>query len=155
MRGFEHRIGGLEKSDIEGRVSYEPKNHARMVRLRNEKVHRIIQDIPPTEVIGEPDGDVLVVGWGSTYGAIMSAVERMRRRGEKVSYVHLRYIHPFPPDLGQILRRFKTILVPELNLGQLKQMLQGEYTIPIVGLNKVQGRPFTIAEIEEKIEELR
>jgi 2-oxoglutarate ferredoxin oxidoreductase subunit alpha len=155
MPGFEHRIGGLEKSDIEGRVSYEPKNHARMVHLRAEKVHRIIQDIPPTEIVGEPDGDILVVGWGSTYGAIMSAVDRIRRRGEKVSYVPLRYIHPFPPDLGQILRRFKTVLVPELNLGQLKQLLQGEYTIPVVGLSKVQGRPFTIAEIEEKIEELR
>jgi 2-oxoglutarate ferredoxin oxidoreductase subunit alpha len=152
--GFEHRIGGLEKSD-DGRVSYEPKNHERMVRFRSEKVRRIIQDIPPTEIVGEPDGDILLVGWGSTYGAIMSAVDRIRSRGEKVSYVHLRYINPFPPDLGQILRRFKTVLVPELNLGQLRLLLQGEYSIPTVGLNKVQGRPFTIAEIEQKIEELR
>jgi len=125
------------------------------VRLRAEKVRRVIQDIPPTEIIGEPEGDILLVGWGSTYGAIMSAVERIRGRGEKVSYVHLRHINPFPADLGRILRRFKTVLVPELNLGQLQLLLQGEYALPVVGLHKIQGRPFTIGEIERKIEELR
>jgi 2-oxoglutarate ferredoxin oxidoreductase subunit alpha len=155
LEGLEHRIGGLEKSDGDGDVNYDPKNHERMVHLRAEKVHRVIREIPPLEVIGEPEGDILVVGWGSTYGAIMSAVDRIRATGEKVSYVHLRHINPFPADLGSILRRFKTVLVPELNLGQLQLLLQGEYGLPVVGLHKVQGRPFTIGEIERKIEELR
>ncbi|MEW5875038.1 MAG: 2-oxoglutarate ferredoxin oxidoreductase subunit alpha, partial [Candidatus Zixiibacteriota bacterium] len=154
MTGLEHRIGGLEKADVTGNVSYDPQNHERMVHLRAEKVRRIAQDIPPTEVVGEKKGQLLVVGWGSTYGAIFTAIERVRSRGKKVSYVHLRHISPFPSDLGGILKNFETVLVPELNLGQLRLLMRGEYGLPIVGLNKVQGRPFTIGEIERKIEEL-
>lgn len=154
MAGLEHRIGGLEKADVTGNVSYDPQNHERMVHLRAEKVRRIAQDIPPTEVVGEKKGQLLVVGWGSTYGAIFTAIERVRSRGKKVSYVHLRHISPFPSDLGGILKNFETVLVPELNLGQLRLLMRGEYGLPIVGLNKVQGRPFTIGEIERKIEEL-
>lgn len=154
MAGLEHRIGGLEKADVTGNVSYDPQNHERMVHLRAEKVRRIAQDIPPTEVVGEKKGQLLVVGWGSTYGAIFTAIERVRSRGKKVAYVHLRHISPFPSDLGGILKNFETVLVPELNLGQLRLLMRGEYGLPIVGLNKVQGRPFTIGEIERKIEEL-
>jgi 2-oxoglutarate ferredoxin oxidoreductase subunit alpha len=152
--GLEHRIGGLEKADITGDVSYDPINHERMVHLRAEKIRRVAQDIPPTEVFGEPQGRLLIVSWGSTFGAVRSAVERIRAKGKKVSSVHLRYISPFPSDLGQILERFETVLVPELNLGQLRLLLRGEYGLPVVGLNKVQGRPFTISEVQQKIEEL-
>lgn len=152
--GFEHRIGGLEKEEVTGNVSYDPINHERMTIARAEKVRRIAQEIPPTQIVGEPSGQLLVVGWGSTYGAITSAIENVRGRGKKVSYVHLRHLWPFPSDLGEILKRFETVLVPEMNLGQLKLLLRGEYGLPVIGLSKVQGRPFKISEIERKIEEL-
>ncbi|MEW5701361.1 MAG: 2-oxoacid:acceptor oxidoreductase subunit alpha [Candidatus Zixiibacteriota bacterium] len=152
--GLEHRIGGLEKEDVTGNVSYDPLNHERMVRLRAEKVRRIAQEIPPTEIIGEKKGQLLIVGWGSTAGTITTAVEAVRARGKKVSYVHLRHLWPFPNDLGEILKRFETALVPELNLGQLRLLLRGEYGLPVIGLNKVQGRPFQTTEIQNKIEEL-
>lgn len=154
MANLQHRIGGLEKADVTGNVSYDPQNHERMVHLRAEKIRRIAQDIPPTTVVGETEGHLLVVGWGSTYGAIYTAVERVRKRGKKISFVHLRHLSPFPADLGGIIKKFDTVLVPELNLGQLRLLMRGEYGLPIVGLNKVQGRPFTIGEIERKIEEL-
>jgi 2-oxoglutarate/2-oxoacid ferredoxin oxidoreductase subunit alpha len=152
--GLEYRIGGLEKADISGDVSYDPVNHERMVHLRAEKVRRVAQDISPTEIFGEPKGQLLLVSWGSTFGAVRSAVERVRANGKKASHVHLRHISPFPSDLGQILKRFGTVLVPELNMGQLRLLLRGEYGLPVVGLNKVQGRPFTISEVQQKIEEL-
>lgn len=152
--GLEHRIGGLEKEDITGNVSYDPLNHERMVRLRAEKIRRIAQEIPPTEIVGEKNGQLLVIGWGSTAGAITTAVEAVRATGKKVSQVHLRYLWPLPADLGEIIRRFATVLVPELNLGQLRLLLAGEYGRPLIGLNKVQGRPFQIVEIQRRIEEL-
>lgn len=152
--GFEHRVGGLEKEEVTGNVSYDPINHEKMTLARAEKVRKIAQDIPPTQIIGEPSGQLLVIGWGSTYGAITSAVESVRAKGKKVSYVHLRHLWPFPSDLGEILKRFETVLVPEMNLGQLKLLLRGEYGLPVIGLSKVQGRPFKISEIQNKIEEL-
>lgn len=152
--GFEHRIGGLEKEEVTGNVSYDPVNHEKMTLARAEKVRRIAQDIPPTQIVGESSGQLLVIGWGSTYGAITSAVENVRAKGKKVSYVHLRHLWPFPSDLGEILKRFETVLVPEMNLGQLKLLLRGEYGLPVIGLSKVQGRPFKISEIQNKIEEL-
>jgi 2-oxoglutarate ferredoxin oxidoreductase subunit alpha len=152
--GLEHRIGGLEKADVTGDVSYDPINHERMVHLRAEKIRRVAQDIPPTEIFGEPKGRLLIVSWGSTFGAVRSAVEAVRATGKKVSSVHLRHISPFPADLEQILKRFETVLVPELNLGQLRLLLGGEYGLPVVGLNKVQGRPFSIREVQQRIEEL-
>jgi 2-oxoglutarate ferredoxin oxidoreductase subunit alpha len=154
MAGMEHRIGGLEKWDGSGNVSYDPQNHDHMVRTRAEKIRRIANDIPPIQVNGDREGQLLLIGWGGTYGAITSAVERVRAKGKKVSYVHLRHICPFPNDLGQIIKGFETVLVPELNLGQLRLLLRGEYGLPIIGLNKIQGRPFTINEIVNKIEEL-
>jgi 2-oxoglutarate ferredoxin oxidoreductase subunit alpha len=153
--GLEHRIGGLEKENITGNVSYDPQNHEAMVKLRAEKVARIANDIPPLEVLGDPEGgDLLVIGWGSTYGAIDQAVGRVRRRGGKVSAAHLRYLNPFPANLGQVLSRFEKVLVPEMNMGQLRLVLRGRFLVDAVGLNKIQGQPFKIKEIEKKIEEL-
>lgn len=153
--GLEHRIGGLEKENITGNVSYDPLNHEEMVKLRLEKVERIADRIPEVEIVGDAEGgDLLVVGWGSTLGAIMSAVQRVRRRGGKVSSVHLRYLNPFPPNLESVLKKFDRILVAEGNLGQLRMLLRAKYLVDAAGLNKVQGQPFKIQEIEQKIEEM-
>lgn len=152
--GLEHRIGGLEKQHITGNVNYEPQNHELMVKLRAEKVERIVNDIPLAEVEGDHEGDVLVVGWGSTYGAIRTAVNSLREKGRSVSHLHLRYLNPLPKNVGEILYKFKHILVPELNLGQLIKVLRAKYLVPAIGLNKVQGLPFKAIEIEKKIEEI-
>jgi 2-oxoglutarate ferredoxin oxidoreductase subunit alpha len=152
--GLEHRIGGLEKQHLTGNVSYDPLNHEHMVLLRAEKIERIANDIPLAEVEGDQEGEVLVVGWGGTYGAIRSAVKRQREQGQSVSHLHLYYLNPFPKNLGEILYRFKHILVPELNLGQLVKVLRAKYLVPAIGLSKVQGLPFKASEIEKKIEEI-
>ena len=149
--GLEHRIGGLEKEYLSGNVSYAPANHEQMVRVRARKIAGIAAEIPPTEVHGATDGDVLIVGWGSTYGAITAAVQDLRRAGKSVSHVHLRYLNPLPGDLGDILRRFKKILVPEMNLGQLVKVLRAEYLVDAVGLNKIQGLPFKVSEITNRV----
>ncbi len=152
--GLEHRIGGLEKQHITGNVNYEPQNHELMIKLRAEKVERIANNIPLAEVEGDPEGDVLVVGWGSTYGAIRTAVTRHREQGNSVSHLHLHYLNPFPKNVGEILYKFKHVLVPELNLGQLIKVLRAKYLVPALGLNKVDGLPFKAIEIEKKIDEL-
>ncbi len=152
--GMEHRIGGLEKEDVTGNVSYDPINHEKMVRLRAEKVARIADDIPELEVRGEASGPLLVLGWGSTHGAILSAVERVRSRRGRVSSAHLRYLNPFPRNLGQVLSGFERVLIPELNMGQLSLLIRGRYRAEVAQLNKVQGRPFRVAEIESRIEAL-
>jgi len=148
---LEHRIGGLEKEYLSGNVSYAPMNHEQMVRVRARKIAGIAVEIPPTEVHGAPDGEVLVVGWGSTYGAIATAVKELQDLGKSVSHVHLRYLNPLPSDLGDILARFKKILVPEMNLGQLVKVLRAEYLVDAVGLNKIQGLPFKVSEITTRI----
>ena len=153
-KGLEHRIGGLEKLDELGTVSYDPDNHHRMNLLRAEKVARVARDIPATEVWGDSEGDLLILGWGSTYGSIRSATERLRERGKSVSHAHLRYLNPLPNDLGDILKRFKRVLLPELNLGQLRMLLRAKYLVDIVGFNLVRGKPFQIGEIEAKAESL-
>jgi 2-oxoglutarate ferredoxin oxidoreductase subunit alpha len=152
--GLEHRIGGLEKSDVFGNVSYDAENHHRMVAFRAEKIAGIARDIPDVEVIGDREGDLLVLGWGSTYGAILSAVQRSRAAGLSVSHAHLRYLNPFPENLGDVLRRFRKVLIPELNLGQLRLLIRGRYLIDAAGLNRVTGRPMKIGEVEAKIREL-
>jgi 2-oxoglutarate/2-oxoacid ferredoxin oxidoreductase subunit alpha len=152
--GLEHRIGGLEKQNLTGNVNYEPANHELMVRLRTEKIARIVNDIPPAEIEGNQQGDILVVGWGSTYGAIKTAVQRHRAKGNRVSQLHLRYINPLQPNIGEIISHFKTILIPELNMGQLIKIIRANYLVPAIGLNKIQGAPFLAEEIENKIEEL-
>jgi len=151
-KGLEHRIGGLEKLDELGTVSYDPDNHHRMNLLRAEKVARVARDIPTTEVWGDAEGELLILGWGSTYGSIRSATERLRERGKSVSHAHLRYLNPLPNDLGDILKRFKRVMLPELNLGQLRMLLRAKYLVDIVGFNLVRGKPFQIGEIEAKAE---
>lgn len=139
--GLEHRIGGLEKEHITGGVSYDPDNHEFMIRLRNEKVQRIAHDYPPTEILGDQEGDLLFVGWGSTRGVIRAATERLRKQGKKVSAVHLRNLFPLPLDLGDILKRFKVVACPEMNMGQLARYLRSEYLIDVKRINKIQGIP--------------
>ncbi len=153
--GLEHRIGGLAKQPETGNVSYVPREHEQMVEERAIKVAHLAHIIPPQQVLGPQSGDLLVVSWGSTYGAVRSAVTRMHKRGLPVSHVHIRHINPFPHDLGDILNRFERILVPEMNMGQLIILLRGRYgTHDFIPFSKVQGRPFAIKEIELKIESL-
>jgi 2-oxoglutarate ferredoxin oxidoreductase subunit alpha len=150
--GLEHRIGGLEKADVSGNVSYDPANHERMVLLREEKVARIADGIPDLEVHGDPEGGpLLVLGWGSTAGAITGAVEQARREGLPVSRAHLRHLNPFPKNLGAVLARFERVLVPEMNRGQLAFVLRGRFLEDVVSYSKVQGRPFFRDEIYQKI----
>ena len=150
--GFEHRIGGLEKTE-DGLVSYDAENHEKMCRLRAEKVLRIAEDISPLKVQGERSGKVLVVGWGSTRGAITMAVERVQSEGLSVSYVHLRHLNPLPKDLVGLMKQFEHVIVPELNLGQLSKVLRADYLIDVKSISKVQGRMFTIAELVDGIRE--
>jgi 2-oxoglutarate ferredoxin oxidoreductase subunit alpha len=145
--GLEHRIGGLEREDVSGNVSYAPVNHEHMVRVRARKIAGIAAEMPPTEVVGAAEGDLAILGWGSTYGAIASAVQELRASGASVAHVHLRYLNPLPPDLGAVLRRYRTVLVPEMNLGQLVRLVRAEYLVDAHGLNKIQGRPFKVSEI--------
>lgn len=152
--GLEHRIGGLEKQHITGDVSYDPDNHEFMVNLRVEKIKKIADELPLLEAYGEKEGDLLVVGWGGTFGANRDAVIRVREKGYKVSQIHLKYLYPFQKNLGEILHGFKKILIPELNLGQLATLIRSEYLIAPVTLSKVQGLPFRASEVEEKILEL-
>jgi len=196
--GLEHRIGGIEKQETTGNVNYEPLNHEKMVRMRAAKVEAIRQDIPNVMPVGDPEGDllvvswgstfgsvagavkvqrekgrkighlhlrhlnplpgnlgdVLVIGWGGTYGSILTAVQRLQRKGHKVAHAHLRYLNPMPRNTGDVLKRYKKVLVPELNAGQLLLLLRARFAIDAVGLNKIQGKPFLVSEIEEKIEEM-
>ncbi len=150
--GLEHRLGGLERSHETGNISYDPENHARMTEMRAAKIAGIAEDIPLQNVeIGAERGALAVVGWGSTYGPIYQGVRRAREDGLDASHIHLRYLSPFPRNLGQLLKQFDRILVPEMNAGQLVQLLRSEYMLPAEGLNKVRGQPFKIAEIAEAI----
>jgi 2-oxoglutarate ferredoxin oxidoreductase subunit alpha len=151
-KGLEHRIGGLGKADITGNVSYDPDNHEKMIRLRAEKVARIADDIPPAEVRGPDRGDLLVLGWGSPFGTIYQAVAEWERRGKAVSHVHLNYINPLPRNVGAVVANFKTVLVPELNTGQLLMVLRHRFPgIRFEGHNRVRGVPFTVGELVEAI----
>ncbi len=153
-QGLEHRIGGLEKEDITGLVSQHPENHQIMVEHRQKKIEGIVDDIPLAEVEGEQEGDLLILGWGGTFGAIEDAVNKVRVEGKKVSFCHLTHLNPLPKNLGDILNKFERVLVPELNTGQLKFILQGKFMRPILGLNKVQGLPLKADEVVDKINEL-
>ncbi|MFQ5462975.1 MAG: 2-oxoacid:acceptor oxidoreductase subunit alpha [Phycisphaerae bacterium] len=152
--GLEHRIGGLEKKDITGEVCYVPENHEDMIRTRQRKIDQIADTIPDLEVFGKPKGELLVLGWGSTYGAITSAVENCQNKGLDVSSAHLKYIAPFAKNLGTVLSGFKKILIPEMNLGQLRFIIDAHFRRETIGLNKVVGKPFAVGEIEAKIGEL-
>ena len=152
--GLEHRIGGLEKQDVSGNINYEPLNHEHMVRIRAAKVAAIVQEIPDVVPVGDSEGDLLIVAWGSTYGAITAALKAQRAKGRKIGHVHLRHLNPLPENLGDVMNRYKKVLVPELNMGQLLWVLRAKYLIDAIGLNKIQGRPFKQAELEQKIEEV-
>jgi 2-oxoglutarate/2-oxoacid ferredoxin oxidoreductase subunit alpha len=150
--GLMHRIGGIEKADGSGNISYDPDNHERMVHLRAEKVAGITRDIAPLEVTGDvDDAELLIIGWGSTWGAICGAVDRVRAAGHKVAQTHLVHLNPFPADLGETLRRYPRVLCPEMNLGQLSKLLRAEYLVDVQSISKVKGVPFTAGELENAI----
>ncbi len=152
--GLEHRIGGIEKQDVTGNINYEAANHEHMVHTRWKKIENIAETIPELEVLGDADADLLVIGWGGTYGSITTAVDRVRKNGKKVAQAHLRYLNPMPKNTEAVLKRFKQILVPELNSGQLCWLLRAKYLVPAQGYNKIQGRPFLVSEIEAAIGKL-
>jgi 2-oxoglutarate ferredoxin oxidoreductase subunit alpha len=152
--GLEHRIGGLEKEDGSGNVSYDGDNHEHMCRLRAERVQRIADFIPSLSPRGPAEGELLVLSWGGSCGAAQSAVERCQQKGRSVAHVHLRYLNPFPKNLGEVLSRYRKVLVPELNLGQLAMMIRARYLVDAIPFSKLKGRPFTIAELEARIEEV-
>ena len=152
--GLEHRLGGLEKQHESGDVSHDPENHERMCRLRAEKVERIADFVPQQAVDGPEDGKLLVLSWGGTRGAVSTAVRRCLERGRSVAHAHLRYLNPFPRNLGSLLARYERVLVPELNAGQLALLLRARFLVDVVPLSKIQGRPFEIAEVEARVEEL-
>jgi 2-oxoglutarate ferredoxin oxidoreductase subunit alpha len=152
--GLEHRIGGIEKQDVTGNINYEPLNHEHMVRLRAAKVEAVANDIPPVIPEGDESGDLLIIAWGSTHGPITAALNAQREKGRRVGHVHLRHLNPLPRDLGQVIKRFKKVLVPEMNMGQLLMILRAKYLVNAEGYNKIQGKPFKTSEIENKIEQM-
>jgi 2-oxoglutarate ferredoxin oxidoreductase subunit alpha len=147
--GLQHRLGGLEKAHITGGVNYDGMNHQLMTDLRREKIERLASRIPPVEVEGPTSGDLLLLGWGGTYGAITTAGRNLRKAGLKVSCAHLRYLNPFPANLGEVLKGFKHVVIPELNTGQLRLLVRAKYLVDARGLNKIQGQPFLVEEIEQ------
>ena len=147
-----HRIGGLEKQNRTGNVSYDSDNHEAMVRLRAQKVANIAHDIPLQKVDGPDHGDLLVVSWGGTFGACTTAVRRCQAQGLSVGHVHLRYLNPFPRNLGDVLRNYRRVLIPELNLGQLRLLISGTYLVDAVGYNKIKGKPFAVGELVNEIQ---
>src|SRR5271154_2108491 len=150
-KGLEHRVGGLSSENLTGNVSYSPANNELMVRTRARKIAGITREIPPTQVVGDAEGDLVVLGWGSTCGPIREAVKHVRAKGKKVSHLHLRYLNPLPRDLEETLKRFKQVMIPEMNMGQLLKMVRADYLIDAFGFNKIQGRPFKVSEIENRI----
>ena len=151
---LEHRIGGIEKEDVTGNVNYDPENHHFMVKTRALKVQNIANELPPTDVFGEKSGDLLILSWGGTQGACRSATEALINDGKKVSHIHLRWINPLPNDLGELLIKFKHVLIPEINLGQLIKIIRAEYLIDAIGLNKVKGKPISSAEIQDNVKKI-
>ena len=149
--GLEHRLGGLEKADVTGHVSYDPENHEHMIKLRAEKVANIANHIPEQEVDGPDSGELVVVSWGGTFGAVRTATREARAAGKSVSHVHLRYLNPMPRNIGDILSRFQKVMVPELNLGQLRLLLRSEFLVDAKGLNKIKGKPFLVSEVVDAI----
>ena len=152
--GLEHRIGGIEKQDVTGNVSYDPLNHEHMVRLRAQKVEAIVHEVPDVVPAGDPSGDLLIVAWGSTHGAVTAALKSARTNGRRIGHVHLRYLNPLPKNLGEVLGRYKKVLVPEMNMGQLLMVLRAKYLVDAQGYDKIQGKPFKRSEIAQKIEEM-
>jgi 2-oxoglutarate ferredoxin oxidoreductase subunit alpha len=151
-KGIEHRVGGLEKEDETGNVSYDPDNHEKMVMLREAKRDKVAEFIPLLEIDqGESSGDVLVIGWGSTYGSIRTAVKQLRQEGVDISHAHLNYVCPFPRNLEEMMRGFDTVIVPEINNGQLVRLIRDKFLIPAKPINKIKGRPFGVQELKDAI----
>ena len=149
--GLMHRVGGIEKEDGTGNISYDPENHQKMVHIRAQKVANAAKLLPPQDVEGPQSGDLLVLSWGGTYGACLTAVQRAQAAGKSVAHAHLRYLNPFPSNLGEILGRYKKILIPELNMGQLQMLIRSRYLVDAIGYNKIKGKPFTVSELYDKI----
>ena len=152
--GLEHRVGGLEKEDGTGNVSYDPDNHQHMTNVRQKKIDNIALDIPAQTAVGPDSGDLLVLSWGGTYGACVTAVDHCQSQGLSVAHAHLRYMNPFPANLQELLKRYDKVLIPELNMGQLRWVIRASFLIDAEGLNKVMGKPFTVAEIVTKLQEM-
>jgi 2-oxoglutarate ferredoxin oxidoreductase subunit alpha len=152
--GLEHRIGGIEKQDVTGNVNYDPLNHEHMVRTRAAKVEAVADDIPDLVPEGDPSGELLIVAWGSTHGPITAALNAQRAKGRRIGHVHLRHLNPLPKNLGNLLKHYDQVLVPEMNMGQLVMILRAKFLVDAQGLNKIQGKPFKQSEIESKIEEM-
>lgn len=149
--GLMHRVGGIEKEDGTGNISYDPENHQKMVHIRAQKVANAAKLLPPQDVEGPQSGDLLVLSWGGTYGACLTAVQRAQAAGKSVAHAHLRYLNPFPSNLGEILGRYKKVLIPELNMGQLRMLVRSRYLVDAIGYNKIKGKPFTVSELYETI----
>ena len=152
--GLEHRLGGLEKQAGTGNVSYDPDNHQNMIDTRAQKVAGIAADIPDQDVDGPDSGDLLVLSWGGTYGACLSATRLARQHGKSVAHAHLRYINPMPRNLGELMSRYKKVLIPELNKGQLSTLIRSDFLVDAIGFNKVQGKPFSVGELVERIDQV-
>lgn len=149
--GLMHRVGGIEKEDGTGNISYDPENHQKMVHIRAQKVANAAKLLPPQDVEGPQRGDLLVISWGGTYGACLTAVQRAQAAGKSVAHAHLRYLNPFPSNLGEILSRYKKVLIPELNMGQLRMLIRSKYLVDAIGYNKIKGKPFTVSELYDTI----
>jgi 2-oxoglutarate ferredoxin oxidoreductase subunit alpha len=152
--GLMHRVGGIEKEDGTGNISYDPENHQKMVHIRAQKVANAAKLLPPQQVVGPQSGELLVLSWGGTYGACLTAVQKAQEAGRSVALAHLRYLNPFPSNLGEILSRYDKVLIPELNMGQLRMLIRSRYLVDAIGMNKIKGKPFTVTELVDKIHEL-
>jgi 2-oxoglutarate ferredoxin oxidoreductase subunit alpha len=149
--GLEHRIGGIEKDALTGNISYAPDNHEKQTKVRQQKVERVAQDIGELDISGGESGDVLVIGWGGTYGALRQAQQALVAQGKKVSHAHLRWLNPLEPGLAKVIHNFKHVIVAELNMGQLRSVIRDKFLINAIGLNKVQGQPFKVREVTQAI----
>ena len=152
--GLEHRVGGLEKKDVTGNVEYSPSNHQHMSDTRARKIANIADFVPEQEVDGEESGDLLVLSWGGTFGSVRTAVRQAQQDGKSVSHAHLRYLSPFPKNLGTLIGNFKKVLIPELNLGQLSLVIRSQFLVDAIGYNKIQGKPFKVVELYNKINDV-
>ena len=153
-KGLEHRIGGLEKQDITGNVNYEPGNHHEMVQIRAQKVQNIVNEIGPTDIYGKKTGDLLILSWGSAHGSCRSAVEALLEEKLKVAHVSVQWVNPLPPDLGNILSKYKKVLIPEVNTGQFRKIIRSEFLVDAIGFNQVRGKPLSPSSIVDKAKEL-
>ena len=146
-----HRVGGLEKEDVSGNVSYDPENHQKMTNTRAQKVQNVNQLVAPQSVFGPESGDAIVVSWGGTFGSCRTAVSQLQREGHSIAHAHLRWLNPLPANLSELLQRYRKVIIPELNCGQLRTLIQAQLLISTKGINKVKGKPFSVSELKSQI----